>query len=34
MAFIRLEQDSTIKQLNLAQVLLDAKIDSIQRIKD
>ena len=34
MAFIRVEQDSTIEQLNLAQVLLDAKIDSIQRLKD
>ena len=34
MVFMRVEQDSTIEQLNLAQVLLDAKIDSIQRLKD
>ena len=33
-AFIRVEQDSTIEELNLAQVLLNAKIDSIQRLKD
>ena len=34
MAFIRVEQDSTIEQLKLAQELFDAKIDSIQLLKD
>jgi hypothetical protein len=34
MAFIRVEQDSTIEQLKLTQELLNAKIDSIDIIKD
>ena len=34
MAFIRVEQDSTIEQLKLTQELLNAKIDSINSIKD
>ena len=34
MAFIRVEQDSTIEQLKLTQELLNAKIDSINIIKD
>ena len=34
MAFIRVEQDSTIEQLKLTQELLNAKIDSINIIKN
>jgi hypothetical protein len=34
MAFIRVEQDSTIEQLKLTQELLNAKIDSINTIKN
>ena len=34
MAFIRVEQDSTIEQLKLTQELLNAKIDSINTTKD
>ena len=34
MAFIRVEQDSTIEQLKLTQVLLNAKIDSIDIVKN
>ena len=34
MAFIRVEQDSTIEQLKLTQKLLNAKIDSIESIKN
>ena len=34
MAFIRVEQDSTIEQLKLTQELLNAKIDSINNIKN